>query len=207
LTASSPIHGNAVSRLTWCGFENKGLIFRDLRRRYVNFSPSSVRSNSCSSCGLKSRPRSCPCALVVQGSGVLATGGREFPIGKAAGRNGSEPRCSLVSCLEMPTQWTYGEGQCSAVWRTEAAAGIFRGSRDGMLRKMSSAVLETRPDDAGGASTAAYKVNRSRVGSGWESEGFIVPFEGLGQHNPARGKGPCFVRATDGWRMRGLQQC
>ncbi|MDO9068444.1 MAG: hypothetical protein Q7W05_08305, partial [Deltaproteobacteria bacterium] len=65
-----------------------------------------------------------------------------------------------------------------------------------MLRKRDSAVLETRSGDAGGASTAAYKVDRSRGGPWWESEGSIVPFEGLGQHNPARGKRPCFVRAT-----------
>ena len=45
------------------------------------------------------------------------------------------------------------------------------------------------------------------VGRGGSRRGSIVPFEGLGQHNPARGKGPCFVRATEEWRMRGLQQC
>jgi len=56
-----------------------------------------VRSNSCISSGLKSRPGSCPFAPVAQGSGVLVTGGRKFPIGKAAGRNESEPRCSLVT--------------------------------------------------------------------------------------------------------------
>jgi len=37
---------------------------------------------------------------------------------------------------------------------------------------------------------------RSRAGPYRESEGSIVLFEGLGQHNPARGKGPCFVHAT-----------
>ena len=54
------------------------------------------------SCGLKSRPGNYPCAPVVQGSGVLATGGRKFPIGKAAGRNASEPTCSLVKLFEDP---------------------------------------------------------------------------------------------------------
>ena len=117
------------------------------------------------------------------------------------------PDVASLMNLKMPTQWTDGEGRCSVVRITEAAAEIFRGSRDGMLWKMSSAVLETRPGDAGGASTAAYKGNRSRGGPWWESEGFIVPFEGLGQHNPTRGKGPCFVRATEVWRMRGLQRC
>jgi len=53
----------------------------------------------CSS-GLKSRPGNCPYAPVAQGSGVLATGGREFPIGKAAGRNASEPVRSLVNTVE-----------------------------------------------------------------------------------------------------------
>lgn len=48
---------------------------------------------------------------------------------------------------------------------------------------------------------------RSRVGLYRESEGSIVPLEGTGQHNPVRGKGPCFVRATEEWRMRGLHSC
>ena len=38
-----------------------------------------------------------------------------------------------------------------------------------------------------------------------ESEGFIVLIEGKGQHNPARGKEPCFVHVTEERRMRGLQ--
>lgn len=46
--------------------------------------------------------------------------------------------------------------------------------------------------------------SRNRSGLLRESEGFIVPSEGLGQHNPARGKGPCFVQATEERRIRGL---
>ena len=57
---------------------------------------ASVRSNNCLSYGLKSRPGNCPYTPVAQGSGVLVTGCRKFPAGKAAGRNASEPRCSLV---------------------------------------------------------------------------------------------------------------
>jgi hypothetical protein len=64
--------------------------------RQVNKLTASVRSNNCLSCGLKSRPGNCPYTSVAQGSGVLVTGCRKFPIGKAAGRNASEPRCSLV---------------------------------------------------------------------------------------------------------------
>ena len=40
-----------------------------------------------------------------------------------------------------------------------------------------------------------------------ESEGFIVPFEGERQHNDTRGKEPCFVHATEEWRIRGLPCC
>ena len=50
--------------------------------------------------GFKSRPGSYPFAPVVQESGVLATGGRKFSIGKAAGRNASEPTGSLVTRFE-----------------------------------------------------------------------------------------------------------
>ena len=46
----------------------------------------SVRSNSWISYGFKSRLGSCPFTPVAQGSGVLVTRGRKFPIGKAAGR-------------------------------------------------------------------------------------------------------------------------
>jgi len=42
---------------------------------------------------------------------------------------------------------------------------------------------------------------RNRGGLYRESEGFKVPFEGKGQHNPVRGKGPCFVHATEEWRV------
>jgi len=50
---------------------------------------------------------------------------------------------------------------------------------------------------------------RSYKGLYWESEGFKVPFEGKGRglHNPARGKGPYFVHATEEWKDKGLQRC
>ena len=75
-----------------------------------------------------------------------------------------------------------------------------------MQRKINGPVLETRCGDGEEHQLVRIRQrNRNRLHR--ESEGFIVPFEGLGQHNPARGKGPCFVRATEGWRMRGLQRC
>ena len=48
---------------------------------------------------IKSRERSCPYAFLVPGSGVRVIGGRKFPKGKAAGRNASEPRRSLVTLI------------------------------------------------------------------------------------------------------------
>jgi len=75
-----------------------------------------------------------------------------------------------------------------------------------MLRKINSPVLETRCGDAEEHQPMHIR-KRRRIGPYWESEGFIVPFEGMGQHNPARGKGPYSVHATEEWRERGLQRC
>jgi hypothetical protein len=75
-----------------------------------------------------------------------------------------------------------------------------------MLRKINSPVLETRcGDDEDHQQPSIRKRNH-----GWlyrESEGLIVPFKGMGQHNPARGKEPCFVHATKERRDWGLQRC
>lgn len=46
---------------------------------------------------------------------------------------------------------------------------------------------------------------RNRGGLSGNSEGRIVPFEGLGQHNPAQGKGPYFIHATYERRVRRLR--
>jgi hypothetical protein len=49
--------------------------------------------------------------------------------------------------MKMPTQWSDGEGRRSLGRITETTSGIFRGSRDGMLGKINSPVLETRHSD------------------------------------------------------------
>ncbi len=90
--------------------------------------------------------------------------------------------------------------------RTEASSGVFRGRRGGMHRQNGSAALGGplgwRPEPP----TGTYKAEAEIVPGRWrESEGFIVPFEGTEQDKPARGKGPCFVRATERRRMRGLR--
>lgn len=108
--------------------------------------------------------------------------------------------------LKAPTQWSHGEGRRSRGGKTEALLEAFRGSRDGMLRKAGSPVLEARYDGVEEHQPVRIR-KRSRTGSYRESEGSIVPFEGAGQHNPARGKGPYFVHATKEWRMGGLQRC
>jgi len=73
-----------------------------------------------------------------------------------------------------------------------------------MWRKRHRAGREARDGAGAGPATEAYKGDRNRRGPSWESEGFIVPLEGAGQHNPAQGKGPYFVRATEERRIRGL---
>jgi hypothetical protein len=50
--------------------------------------------------------------LCSTGKQRLSNQGLKFPMGKAAGRSASEPRCSLVNEVEMPTLWSEGEGRC-----------------------------------------------------------------------------------------------
>jgi hypothetical protein len=71
-----------------------------------------------------------------------------------------------------------------------------------MCSKIDCPVLETRPGGWGGHRPVRIR-QRKRSGPRRESEGFIVPIESEGQ-NPGRGKGPCFVRATEERRIRGL---
>jgi len=123
---------------------------------------ASVRSNSWISNGFKSRPRSCPFASVAQESGVLVTEGRKFSIGKAAGRNTSEPIYSLVNLFGDADPLDTRGRPLSQTLTTESVCVIFRGSRDGMLRKILNPVLETRYGDVSGTSTVAYKETKSR---------------------------------------------
>jgi len=134
----------------------------------------------------------------------VVTRGREFPNSKTAGRNASEPMSSLVNELEKLTLWSKGEGRWMCAGRTEVVHVDSRGSKDGMLRKMHCPVLETR--GAGWGDHRRLRIRqRKRSGAPRESEGFVVPLEAKGE--PSRGKGPCFVRATEGRRIRGLPWC
>ena len=78
---------------------------------------------------------------------------------------------------------------------------IFRGSRDGMWWKRHRAGRETRDGAGIEPATPTYKGYRNRQGPSWESDGFIVPLEGLGQHNPGPREGTllcsCFRRVED----------
>jgi hypothetical protein len=134
----------------------------------------------------------------------VVTRGRKFPNSKSAGRNASEPMSSLVRVLETPTLWTKGEGRWTHAGRTEVAGVGSRGSRVGMYSKIDCPVLETRPGRWGGHRPLRIR-QRKRSGPRRESEGLIVPIETAGQHNPGRGKEPCFVRATEARRIRGLR--
>lgn len=133
----------------------------------------------------------------------MATRGREFPNSKRAGRNASEPMCSLVNELEKPTLWTEGEGRWKGAGIPEVALIDSRGSRDGMFWKIDCPVLETRLRGWGDHRPLRIR-QRNRSGRRGESEGFIVPLEFKGHHNPGRGKEPYFVRATEELRIEGL---
>ena len=133
----------------------------------------------------------------------MVTRCREFPNSKRAGRNASEPMSSLVNELEKPTLWSEGEGRWMDAGITEVARIDSRGSRVGMFPKIDCPVLETRPGRWGGHHPLRIR-KRKRNGPRRESEGFIVPIEAAGQHNPGRGKGPCFVHATEERRIEGL---
>ena len=113
---------------------------------------------------------------------------------------------SLVNEVEKPTLWTEGEGRWKVAGITEVAAIDSRGSRVGMFSKICCPVLETHLGRWGDHRPLRIR-KRKRSGLERESEGFIVPFETEGQHNPGRGKEPCFVRATEGRRIRGLPCC
>jgi hypothetical protein len=136
----------------------------------------------------------------------VVTRGREFPNSKSVGRNASEPMSSLVNEVEKPTLWTEGEGRWMGAGITEVASIGSRGSRVGMLSKIDCPVLEARLWGWGDHRPLRIR-QRKRNGRRRESEGFIVPTEFVGQHNPGRGKGPCFVRATEERRIRGLPWC
>ena len=86
--------------------------------------------------------------------------------------------------LRMPTFWIPREGRSIYKWKTEAFQTIFRGSRDGMYQKNYSAVPETQYGEGTRPATDEYKDIRNFIRPYWESEGFIVPFEAKGQHNP-----------------------
>ena len=133
----------------------------------------------------------------------MATRCRKFPNSKRAGRNASEPTRSLVNELKEPTLWSEGEGRWMGAEITEVASIDFRGSKVGMFLKIYCPVLETRLRGWGGHQLLRIR-KRNRNGCRRESEGFIVPFEAEGQHNPGRGKGLCFVRATEERRIEGL---
>jgi hypothetical protein len=133
----------------------------------------------------------------------VVTRGREFPNSKRAGRNASEPMSSLVNYVEKPTLWSEGEGRWMGARITEVASIDSRGSRDGMFSKIYCPVLETCLWGWGDHRPLRIR-QRKRSGCRQESEGFIVPIEIAGQHNPGRGKEPYFVRATEERRVEGL---
>ena len=105
--------------------------------------------------------------------------------------------------IKVSAYGSEGEGRWMGAGITEVAVIDSRGSRDGMILKIYCPVRETRLRRWGDQRPLRIR-KRKRSSGRRELEGSIVPIEIAGQHNPGRGKGSCFVRATEERRMKGL---
>ena len=85
--------------------------------------------------------------MVARRSGVRAIEGREFLNDKDAGRNASEPRCSLVNLIRLPTSCLNREGRSAGVLAMEVTPANRRGNRVGRYWKLNCPVLEIHNDD------------------------------------------------------------
>ena len=131
----------------------------------------------------------------------------KFLIGKAAGCSASEPIRSLVKASKE-TQTSLGVRECRSpsILKTEPVGGVFRGSRGSMQWKIINTVLEIQYSDNDRSQPMCIR-QRNHTGLYWKSEESIVPHEGMGQHNPSRGKGLYFVNAFNERKVKGLQRC
>jgi len=127
---------------------------------------------------------------------------------QTAGRNASEPRCSLVMLwLNGTSRWYSGEVSSSGE-DVARAAGTHSGVT-GVACRTDPCVNRgdperTRgPDRQGPLATAFYKVNRSGSGSFWESEG-PIRVSIFVQQNTKGAKGPCFGVLAKQKGRRGL---
>jgi len=137
----------------------------------------------------------------------LVTDCCKFSIGKVAGSSESEPTCSLVNLKVVGVDPVGSRGRLSsAVKITESivesigVAGIACSGRESTQCWRSDVVL-----------IESHKQicirRRNHTCLHRKSDGFIVLFEEQGEHNPFRGKEPCFVNAFDERRVRRLQWC
>jgi len=127
---------------------------------------------------------------------------------QTAGRNASEPRCSLVMLnLDGTNRWYYGEVSSfdeGAVRTVGTHSGV-----TGVACRKDPSVNRGGPKGTRGLcrqgplATASYKGNRSGSGSSWESEGPIRALNSV-QQNTERAKGPYFGVLVKQERGRGL---
>jgi len=127
---------------------------------------------------------------------------------QTAGRNASEPKCSLVMVwLDGMSRWYYGEVSSSGEEAADAA-GTHPGVTGVACRK-DPCVNRGDPGRTRGPrrqrslATASYKGNRSGSGSCWESEGPIRAEISV-QQNTEGAKGPYFGVLAKQGRRRGL---
>ena len=145
----------------------------------------SVCRNNCFSNRLESCRGSCPYASLAPGSSVRVTGGCKFPMGKGAGRSESEPMCSLVNL-----NWgcrPFGHQGKAVVFETGKRKHFKRSPGEAGMACIGRRTAQCgRPNTVKVQSLQRVHIRLVRRCTGlyWESEGFIVPFEDKGQHNP-----------------------
>ncbi len=138
----------------------------------------------------------------------MATSCCKFLIGKAADRSVSEPICSLVNTklADVDPVVVWGRPQSSGfengiqLEESVGVAGVVCSGRQTIQCWRSAMALLERHKPG-------CIRQRNHTGLYRKSEGFIVPFEEQGQHNPFQGKGSYFVNASEKRKEKGLQLC
>jgi len=135
--------------------------------------------------------------LIAHRSSILVTDCCKFLDGKTTGRSVSEPICSPVNAKTVDVDPV-------PKWGRPKFTGFENGNQSveftgvtGMACGGRQTVQCWRSYTETGKSQLICIRKRKHIGLYRKSEGFIVPFEEQGQHNPLRGKEPCFVNASE----------
>ncbi len=130
--------------------------------------------------------------------------GWKFPMGKAAGRSASEPRCSLVNELERPTLWAEGEGRCLRDSNehppsgSSGVAGLACGGR-APVQDGSPTTVRVQPSQPRRIRTT--EIAKGRRGS---RRGAEYRWRAWDNRTRPEGRDPPLFTLSDEWRVRGL---